>query len=83
MVTFVVGAACDLQINRLVFPGGGRNQLFDDGFPAGKVERVAQFDPGQGGFQPLQVFINPEGPAGVDRNDFIDPVAIQKAAVER
>ena len=33
--------------------------------------------------QPLQVFINPEGPAGVDRNDFIDPVAIQKAAVER
>jgi hypothetical protein len=45
VVALVVGAACDLQVDRLIVPGRGRDQLFDDGFPAGKVERVGSLMP--------------------------------------
>jgi hypothetical protein len=61
VVTLVVGAACDLQVDRLIVPGCGGDQLFDDGFPAGKVERIGQFDAIQRRLQARQVFVNPEG----------------------
>ena len=83
MITLVIGAARDLQVNRLVVPRGFGDQLFNDRLPASDIQRVRQLDAGQCGGQSRQVFVDAEGAPRVDRNQLINPVAVEKPPVER
>ena len=83
VVALVVGAARDLQVDRLVVPRGFGDQPLDDGRPAGGSERIGQPDAVQRRLQPCQVLGEAEGAARIDGDQFIDPVAVEKAAIER
>ena len=83
MIPFVVGATGDLQIDRLVVPGGGLDQCQDNRFPAIGAEWIGQFDAVQRHLQTMNVLVDAKRPARIDRDQFIDPVAIQKTAIQR
>ena len=83
MIPFVVGATGDLQIDRLVFPRCGFDQFQDNRFPAVGAQWIGQLDPVQSRLQSKDVLVNAKSPARIDRDQFIDTVAIQKTAIQR
>ena len=83
VVALVVGTARDLQVDRLVGPRGFGDQPLDDRRPAGDIQRVGQPDAVQRRLQPRQVFGEAEGAAGIDGDQLINPVAVEKTAIER
>ena len=83
VVALVVGAARDLQVDRLVGPRRFGDQPLDDGRPAGGIQRVGQPNAVQRRLQSRQVLGEAERAARIDGNHFIDPVAEEETAVER
>ena len=76
MIAFVVCAAGDLQVDRLVVPGRGLDQLQDDGFPAFKRQRVGQAGPVRQELLYGNVF---EGkPAGTNLEGYLYPDSFQR-----
>src|SRR5438874_9630601 len=75
-------AARDLEIDGLVLEGLQRHDAFDKAAPLLPRIWIADADRGEAALEACEMLVEPERHLGIHRDDFVDAIAEDEAAIE-